>query len=104
MTMYLHLGNQIGTVEARDLAQQLGSWHDAMVRHLRVAGAKRGPKCLDECPHDEAAALWSSAQQIFGDRAHELAFLRAHGQRMATTTGPSQEATGRTARLLTVLT
>jgi hypothetical protein len=104
MTMYLHLGNQIGTVEARDLAQQLGSWHDAMVRHLRVTGQKRGPACVEECPHDEAAALWSAAQQIFGERAHDLAFLRAHGQRVARPMRRPPEASGRDSALMTVLT
>ena len=93
--MYLHLGDQIGTIEARDLAQQLGAWHDAMVRHLRVAGPRRNARCGEECPHDHAAALWSAARDIFGDRAHELAFLRAHGLRAErparpTSTSPSR--------------
>ena len=82
--MYLHLGDWMGTAEARDLAQQLVSWHDAMVRHARVAGPRRGPKCLEECPHDEAASLWLAAQATFGERAHELAFLRSHGERRRT--------------------
>src|SRR5690349_24832870 len=96
MTNYLHLGDQLGTADARDLAQQLVAWHDAMVRHVRVAGSRRGPRCLDECPHDEAATLWLAAQETFGRRAHELAFLRSHGERALTTSGraPAQPRHG----------
>jgi hypothetical protein len=79
MTMYLHLGDQIGTIEARDLAQQLAAWHDAMVRHVRVAGPVRTSTCGEVCPHDDAAALWAAARTTFGRRADGLAFLRTHG-------------------------
>lgn len=86
MTMYLHLGDQMGSAEARDLAQQLVAWHDAMVRHVRVAGSRRGPRCQDECPHEEATLLWLAAREVFGERAHELSFLRSHGDRGPTAT------------------
>ena len=80
MNMYRVLGGHVGTSEARELAEQLVTWHDAMVKHLRVVSSRRGVKCLDDCPHDEATLLWSAAQQTFGTRAKDLTFLRSHGQ------------------------
>ncbi|HET9264846.1 MAG TPA: hypothetical protein VFO14_17480 [Vicinamibacterales bacterium] len=79
MNTYRRLGDQVGTNEARELAEQLVAWHDAMVRHLRAVGPLRGAKCLDDCPHEEAALLWSTAQGVFGRKANDLAFLRSHG-------------------------
>lgn len=81
MNVYRRLGDQIGTIEARELAQQLVDWHDAMVKHARVVGPRRTTRCDEECPHDEAATLWMAARAAFGHRARELAFLRAHGHR-----------------------
>lgn len=81
MNLYVHLGDQIGTLGARELGQQLAAWHDAMVRHVRVAGRRRASTCDEDCPHEEATALWAAAQETFGGRAHELGFLRTHGQR-----------------------
>jgi hypothetical protein len=80
MNVYRILGDYVGTSEARVLAEQLIAWHDAMVKHLRVAGPRRGDACADDCPHEEAALLWSAAQTTFGARAGDLAFLRSHGQ------------------------
>jgi hypothetical protein len=80
MNVYRILGDYVGTSEARGLAEQLVVWHDSMVKHLRVVGPRRGPACVDDCPHEEAAALWSAAQARFGARAANLAFLRSHGQ------------------------
>lgn len=80
MNMYINLGNHVGTLEARELAEQLVVWHDAMVKHLRVSDPPRGSKCHDECPHKQAALLWSAASDIFGARAGELVFLRSHAQ------------------------
>jgi len=54
-----------------------------MVRHLRVVGARQGVKCGEDCPHEEAAQLWSAAQSIFGAGAKNLAFLRSHGHAAA---------------------
>lgn len=79
MNVYRILGDYVGTSEARVLAEQLVAWHDSMVKHLRAVGV-RGPACADDCPHDEAAALWSAAHTTFGARAADLAFLRSHGQ------------------------
>ena len=80
MNVYRILGDYVGTSEARVLAEQLVAWHDSMVKHLRAVGARRGPSCADDCPHDEAAALWSAAHTTFGARAADLAFLLSHGQ------------------------
>jgi hypothetical protein len=81
MNVYRIVGDYVGTSEARLLAEQLVAWHDSMVKHLRVVGPRRGPGCAEDCPHDEAAVLWSAAQDTFGTRATDLAFLRSHGQR-----------------------
>jgi hypothetical protein len=85
MTLYLHVGEQVGTPEARELAQQLVAWHDAMVKHVRVVGPRRTHKCDEDCPHEAATALWAAAEETFGGRAQELAFLRTHGQRLRMT-------------------
>ena len=84
MNVYRRFGDQIGTSEARELAQQLVTWHDAMVKHLRVVGPSRTTRCGEDCPHDEAAALWPAVQEVFGERAAELEFLRTHGRRSRT--------------------
>jgi len=76
---YELVANRLGTNEARALAAELLRWHDAMVIHLRSAGSHRAPACEDDCPHDEAPALWSAACEIFGDDAYELQFLRKFG-------------------------
>jgi hypothetical protein len=78
MNMYRVLGDRIGTLEARALAQQLVEWHDAMVKHLREI-AQRSSKCSEGCPHEEARRLWSAAMQVFGTCANDLRFLRTYG-------------------------
>ena len=78
MNMYRALGDRIGTLEARDLAQQLVQWHDAMVKHLRVI-TQHGRRCSEGCPHEEAKTLWSAALDLFGEDASALGFLRNHG-------------------------
>lgn len=79
MNLYRSLGTEVGTLEALDLAQRLAAWHDAMVRHNRRTGQARGDVCERNCPHVEAQTLWMEAMSVFGRRAHELGFLRAHG-------------------------
>lgn len=79
MNLYRRLGDQVGTLEARDLATQLAAWHDAMVKHQRVLEVRGRTACDDGCPHEEAVVLWSAAQETFGARAADLAFLRSHG-------------------------
>jgi hypothetical protein len=77
MNLYRAIGDRVGTLEARDLAEQLVAWHDAMVKHLRVSA--RGGPCEEGCAHDEARLLWSSALETFGEDAVGLSFLRTHG-------------------------
>jgi hypothetical protein len=81
MNVYRVLGDRIGTSEARELAQQLVAWHDAMVKHLRITGSRATAHCADDCPHVEAGVLWTEAQEILGPSAGQLEFLRSHGQR-----------------------
>jgi hypothetical protein len=76
--MYRVLGDVSGTAEARDLAEQLVAWHDAMVKHLRVVQL-RGAGCGDDCPHEQARALWPAARATFGAEADKLTFLGTHG-------------------------
>jgi hypothetical protein len=83
MNIYRSIADGTGTHEARGLAEQLAAWHDAMVRHLRAVGPSRKGSCPEGCPHDEAPALWSAAEQLFGMRARELVFLRTQANRMA---------------------
>ena len=80
MNIYRRLGDQIGTNEARELAEQLVAWHDAMVKHLRVLSSRHDASCGEDCPHEDAASLWTAAQGAFGARARELVFLHSHGQ------------------------
>ena len=81
MNMYRRLGDQIATTEARELAEQLVAWHDAMVKHLRVLRLRLGAECDEGCPHEDAASLWTAARATFGAGAGHLEFLRSHGQR-----------------------
>jgi hypothetical protein len=78
MNMYRAIGDRIGSTEARDLAQQLVRWHDAMVRHLRVTN-HHGRSCPEGCPHEEARTLWMTALEVFGGEAMGLDLLQRHG-------------------------
>ena len=86
MNMYRRLGDQVATTEARELAEQLVAWHDAMVKHIRVLSSRDDARCAEDCPHDDAASLWTVAQDTFGAGARHLEFLRAHGQRRRAST------------------
>jgi hypothetical protein len=75
---YISIGSGLGTAEAAALSQRLAAWHDAMVMHeRRLRTGRTGHECDDECAHVEASALWAEAVATFGDRAHELSFLRS---------------------------
>ena len=79
MNPYILIGSGIGTVEAAALSQQLAAWHDDMVMHerrLRVGHTRT--VCDEACAHAEARRLWARALTAFGERAHELSFLRSH--------------------------
>jgi hypothetical protein len=72
------LSSGLDTNHGSSLAARLTAWHDAMVAHerkLRMDTA--GEACDEECPHVEARLLWGEALETFGDRAHELKFLRS---------------------------
>jgi len=79
MSLYRSVATSVGTREARDLAQRLAAWHDAMVMHRRRAGDEAGPSCDVECPHEQAESLWLEALEVYGERAREFAFLRTFG-------------------------
>jgi hypothetical protein len=85
VNIYRNLGDRVGTLEARALAEQLVTWHDAMVKHVRLAERRRSDACGDGCPHDDAVVLWSDALAVFGEEANQLVFLRAHGRVVAPT-------------------
>ena len=78
MNPYTLIGSKLGTTDAVSLSQRLTTWHDAMVAHERRLRAGRpGAACDDECAHGQARALWVEALTTFGERAHELSFLRS---------------------------
>jgi hypothetical protein len=79
MRLYKSVATAVGPREALDLAQRLAMWHDAMVIHRRRIGDAAGPWCDGECPHEQAVSLWLEAMDVYGERAHELAFLRSFG-------------------------
>lgn len=69
------LGND--TADAASLRARLVAWHDAMVAHERRQRADpAAARCSEECPHVEAAELWTEASALLGPRASELTFLR----------------------------
>lgn len=81
MHLYKTLACQVGTHEARELADRLAGWHDAMVNHerqLRLDGATGG--CSTPCPHDDARELWEEARLMFGSGAGNLEFLRSRAR------------------------
>jgi hypothetical protein len=88
MNIYRRLSDRVATNEARELAERLVVWHDAMVKHLRVLGVRPGARCGEGCPHEDAASLWVAAQRAFGDEAGGLSFLRAHGHSKRRSTTP----------------
>ncbi|MGE0361402.1 MAG: hypothetical protein AB7H93_20130 [Vicinamibacterales bacterium] len=78
MNPYAMLASGNDATTASALAARLAAWHDAMVAHERRLRSRRpGDVCDDECPHVEARTLWAEALAAFGDRAHQLSFLRS---------------------------
>jgi hypothetical protein len=76
--MYTIANLGTATVHATSLRARLVAWHDAMVRHeRRLRSNPAGDACGDECPHEEATALWTEASAMLGERASELTFLRS---------------------------
>ena len=92
MNIYRRLGDEVATIEAREIAEQLVAWHDAMVKHVRVLASRQDARCGEDCPHDDAASLWVAAEATFGARARQLVFLRSHGKsRRQATTSPERD-------------
>jgi hypothetical protein len=81
--MYRSIASAFGTPAALDLAHRLAAWHDAMVIHRRLVGDEARNACEADCPHDEAELLWLQALDVFGERAHQFAFLRTFGSDVA---------------------
>jgi hypothetical protein len=78
MNLYTAIGSVVGTDEAASLSQRLAAWHDSMVIHeRRVRAGRPGHGCDDDCAHVKARALWAEVMITFGERAHELSFLRS---------------------------
>lgn len=78
---YKTLACQVGTHEARELADRLAGWHDAMVNHERRLRADApSAACTSPCPHEEAPALWEEARLIFGSSAESMAFLQSRAR------------------------
>ena len=78
MNPYMLIGSQVGTAEAASLSQRLAAWHDAMVAHeRRLRGSGVSAVCDEDCAHSDARSLWAEASIAFGERAHELSFLRS---------------------------
>ena len=78
MNPYAMLASGRGEPTSSALAARLAAWHDAMVAHeRRLRTGRTADVCDDECPHVEARTLWAEAFAAFGERAHELSFLRS---------------------------
>jgi hypothetical protein len=96
MNPYAMIGSRAGTSAAATLSLRLAAWHDSMVAHERLLRAKRAADvCHDECPHVEARALWSEAQETFGPRADELVFLRSRAMSARSDERPVRTDSGR---------
>lgn len=90
MNLYATLASGRGESTSAALAARLSAWHDAMVAHERRLRTRRtGYGCDEECPHVEARTLWAEALAEFGERAHELAFLRSRATHLAHPTANS---------------
>ena len=99
MNPYAMLAAGSGASTSSELAARLAAWHDAMVGHeRRLRTGRTGDVCDDECPHVEARTLWAEALAAFGERAHELSFLRSRATDSAASSfGPRNFAMRRSA-------
>ena len=85
MNPYMLIGSKVGTEEAASLSQRLAAWHDLMVAHeRRLRGGRGTDACDEDCAHSDAQSLWGEALVTFGDRAHELSFLRSRALTVST--------------------
>ena len=86
MTTPYHYLMAAGDAAADALIDDLSSWHDRMVAHMRRHGApSRTCRCgdPDTCPRQDARDLWLRAGRTFGDAAARLTFLRQHAVEQA---------------------
>ena len=77
MNLYATLESEYTLNETAALRARLALWHDEMVGHERRLRGGRGEVCDEDCPHVEARSLWAEAEDVFGARVNELAFLRS---------------------------
>jgi hypothetical protein len=76
MNIYAALGARTNSPAALDLSDRLSAWHDAMVAHERRLNTGGSGTCDEDCPHALAPAFWAEALEVYGEGAHQLAFLR----------------------------
>ncbi len=67
---------------AADLVDELCTWHDRMVAHLRRHGTTAPCACgePDVCPRQDARELWTRSIRAFGAATAPLTFLRQHAE------------------------
>ena len=80
LDVYRQVAYRVGTNEALTLANELRSWHDAMVAHQRTLARLGSPPDAcgewEECAHGLARELWTQATVVLGTEAESLTFLR----------------------------
>jgi hypothetical protein len=72
----------VSAAGAAELIEDLCTWHDRMVAHVRRHGAADGCGCdeAEACPRQQAVGLWAQARAELGDAAASLTFLRQHAE------------------------
>ncbi len=77
---YRYLLTAASQAPADSLVEELHTWHDRMVAHVRRHGASPGAcDCdVEECPRAQARDLWARARRAFGESSAQLTFLRVH--------------------------
>jgi hypothetical protein len=80
LDVYRQVAYRVGSNEALALAEELRSWHDAMVTHQRTLARLGSPphRCREweDCAHGLARELWAQAIEVLGTEAESLTFLR----------------------------
>jgi hypothetical protein len=80
LDVYRRVAHRVGSSESLALAQELTTWHNAMVSHQRTLARLGLPAnaCAqkDDCAHGLARELWRQAREVFGEHANDLTFLR----------------------------
>lgn len=71
------------TAPSDDFIDELCTWHNRMVAHLRRYGATAATcSCPepDDCPRRQATDLYRRAETTLGDQVGQLTFLRRHAE------------------------